>query len=131
MCEGFLHYVFRCLPIADHLSQKPQQTGSHFSIKGIERLRLSATNPLPQFVVLSQSPVSKLLFGLGTQKVHHKSELSNSQSGKLPKERDTPHTRGIERSGNRSGAQPLVNGITAYLGTRRQVAGKATNRELC
>jgi hypothetical protein len=66
------------LPIADYLSKKTQQTGPHFSIKRIERLRLAATNPLPQFALLSQIPVSMLLFGLGRQKVHHKSKLSDS-----------------------------------------------------
>jgi hypothetical protein len=93
VCEGFLHHVFRCLPIADHLSQKPQQTRAHVSIEGIERLRLSAANPLPQFAVVSQFLVSKLLFGLATQKVHHKSQLSGSFNvGNIAKKRDATHT---------------------------------------
>jgi hypothetical protein len=42
------------LPIADDLPQKPQQRRSDFSVKRIERLRLSAAYPLSQFAVLKQ-----------------------------------------------------------------------------
>src|SRR5450755_4438036 len=52
--KGLLHHIFRRLPTADDLTQKPQQMRPYLSVKRIESLRLSAANLLPQFAVLSQ-----------------------------------------------------------------------------
>jgi hypothetical protein len=44
--------IFRSLQIADDLPEKPQQLRPGLSVKCLERLRLSAANPVPQFAVV-------------------------------------------------------------------------------
>jgi hypothetical protein len=77
-----LHHIFGRLPIADDLSQITQQTRPHFSIKRIERLRITAANALPQLAILNHV-VSQLLSPHSYSGLRPKKFITNRNCGAL------------------------------------------------